>query len=332
MPTYPPLLRFSTYPAHALIVLSGANEGDAMGLGDAALPGDIYRMVRNSSPERLAIGDRADGGACVADGSAVGNPGEELTIVACNTLMGPTGDVVEVLLLTRKTDQGSVLHILPLSTLRPDTEYTLVGCETETAPERFADIASVSFLSGTQLTLADGRQCPVEHLSVGDMLLTRDHGPQPVRWIGVQTRRAVGEAAPVRITEGTLNTARDLRLSPQHRLFIWQRRDEVGAGRAELLVKADLLVNGTTVLREEGGHFDSYQIVFDGHEIIYAEGIAVESLLVTGQTNARLPADLHLAPSGDAAAQAAALEIDEGNAKGDVAERLSRASKGQQRD
>ena len=49
------------------------------------------------------------------------------------------------------------------------------------------------------------------------------------------------------------------------------------------------LVNGTTVIREEGGHIDSYQLVFDGNEIIFAEGIAVESLLVTADLRARLP-------------------------------------------
>lgn len=163
-------------------------------------------------------------------------------------------------------------------------------------------------------------------------LLTRDHGPQPIRWIGFQTRRAVGAAAPVRITEGTLNTSRDLRLSPQHRLFIWQRNDELGTGRAEVMVKAELLVNGTTVHREEGGHVDSFQIVFDGHEIIYAEGIAVESLLVTGQTRALLPQDLTLEGSTDAAAQAAALELEDREAGDDVVERLARASKGRPAD
>lgn len=196
-----------------------------------------------------------------------------------------------------------------------------------TAPGRFADIASVSFLAGTHLTLANGKQVRVEHLSVSDTLLTLDHSAQPIRWIGVQTRRATGAAAPMRLTEGTLNTSRDLRLSPQHRLFMWQRHEELGAGRAEVMVKAELLVNGDTVLREEGGHIDFYQIVFDGHEIIYAEGIAVESLLVTGQTQSRLPEGLTLATSPDAAASAAVLEVSDRQA--DMVGRLSRASKGE---
>ncbi|OAN75882.1 hypothetical protein A8B78_15440 [Jannaschia sp. EhC01] len=323
------MFRFQTYPSQALRVVSGANIGDGIGLEDDALPGDIYRLATGHQTKRLAISDAGEGGQpCVADGSDVGTAGDALAISACHMLMGPSGEVVEVLILTHRSGTGEHLHILPLSTLKEDTEYELVGTEVASAPERFADIASVSFLSGTHLTLASGKQIPVEHLNVGDVLLTRENGPQPVRWIGFQTRRAIGAAAPVRITEGTLNTSRDLRLSPQHRLFIWQRRDELGTGRAEVLVKAELLVNGDTVVREEGGHIDSYQIVFDGHEIIYAEGIAVESLLVTGQTRALLPQDLALTGSAGAAASAAAMELGD-DAGDDVVERLSRASKGE---
>lgn len=338
MPSHPALFRFKTYPASALRVTSGANRGDGIGLDDEAQPGDVYRLATGATLARLAISDAGeDGSPCVADGSEVGQPGETLAISACHMLMGPSGEVVEVLILTHHARPGSgsgeghgqTLHVLPLSLLKPDTEYELVGTEITSAPERFADVASVSFLQGTQLTMANGQQIPVEHLSVGDILLTRENGPQPVRWIGFQTRRAVGAAAPVRISEGTLNTSRDLRLSPQHRLFIWQRRDELGAGRAEILVKAEVLVNGDTVVREEGGHIDTYQIVFDSHEIIYAEGIAVESLLVTGQTRALLPEDLALSGSLNDAVSAAAIEL--GDDPGDnVVERLSRASKGRE--
>ena len=39
-------------------------------------------------------------------------------------------------------------------------------------------------------------------------------------------------------------------------------------------------MNGTTVTRDEGGFVDYVQLLFDKHEIIYAEGIAAESLFV----------------------------------------------------
>jgi hypothetical protein len=331
MPHLAPLFRFKTYPASAVRALTGANEGDAIGLGDAAIPGDTYRLSRDVTPRRLTICDGPTGGQVVARGSEVGEAGEALSIADCHSFMGETGEMVEVLVLRHDSEaDGMVLHLLPLSPLKPGTEYDLIGSSRATAPDWFADIASVSFFAGTHLTLAGGAQRPVEALQVGDLLLTRDHGPRPIRWIGHQTRRAVGAAAPIRISEGTLNTARDLRLSPQHRLFIWQRRDEMGTGRSEVLVKAELLINGTTVIREEGGHIDSYQLVFDGNEIIFAEGIAVESLLVTAELRARLPADLTLDPEATDPRASAGFEVDEaelGDAR-DAAARLTRASRG----
>jgi hypothetical protein len=326
MAKHPPLLRFPTYPASALHAVQGANAGDTIGIGDAALAGDIYRL-RARTPARLSISEMGDGGqSCVADGSHIGAPGDPLDILACHMLMGPSGEVAEILILSLTHAGADTLHILPLSDLKPEKDYELIGTETASAPDRFADIASVSFLAGTHLTLAGGKQVPVERLSVGDRLLTRDHGAQPIRWIGAQTRRAIGAAAPVRLREGTLNASRDLRLAPQHRLFIWQRRDALGTGRAEVMVKAELLVNGDNVLREQGGHIDSYQIVFDAHEIIFAEGIAVESLLVTGQMRSVLPKHLHLSASPQAAASAASLEVND--AQADMVGRLARASRG----
>jgi hypothetical protein len=130
---------------------------------------------------------------------------------------------------------------------------------------------------------------PVEKLSPGDAVLTRNDGVQKIRWIGQATHRAVGEFAPVRIAAGALNNHRDLVVSPEHRLFIHQRSDQIGAGRAELLIKARHLVNDRTVTVETGGFVDYYQILFDRHQIVFAEGIAAESLLVDARTAALLP-------------------------------------------
>ena len=55
------------------------------------------------------------------------------------------------------------------------------------------------------------------------------------------------------IKAGTLNNDNDLIISPDHRLFIYQRSDELGAGRAELLVKVRYLLNGDTVFTKTGG-------------------------------------------------------------------------------
>ena len=50
MPDFTPLYRFATYPAGALQAQSGANAGDPIGLGPAAIPGDTYRLAREAGP------------------------------------------------------------------------------------------------------------------------------------------------------------------------------------------------------------------------------------------------------------------------------------------
>ncbi|MDG4649292.1 Hint domain-containing protein [Roseibacterium sp. SDUM158017] len=330
MTQHPALFRFDTFPAAALRAVSGANEGDAIGTGDAAVPGDVYRLARGAAAARLAIADDPAAGPCVADGSRVGLPGTPIVIEGCAMFMGPDGRPVEVLLLDLGGREDAAARlVLPLARLREDADYELLACDADGGPDRLADVASVSFIAGTRLSMADGRQVPVEELKAGDTLLTRLHGPRAIRWIGRQTYRATGAAAPVRIAAGTLNAARDLRLSPQHRLFIWQREDATGAGRAEVLVRAGLLVNGTTVTREEGGHVDSYQLLFEGHEVVFAEGIAVEGMLVTGPALGRLPEGIDPAALREDQRGAAELEIDAERLGPDAAERLSRASRGE---
>ena len=63
-------------------------------------------------------------------------------------------------------------------------------------------------------------------------------------------------------------------------------------GRSELLVKVRHLLNGETITRLDGGFVEYYQLLFDRHQIIYAEGIAAETLLVDTRTRAALPPEI----------------------------------------
>jgi hypothetical protein len=79
--------------------------------------------------------------------------------------------------------------------------------------------ALVCFASGTLIKTPNG-QTLIEQLAPGDMVLTMDHGPQPIRWIGSSKRPAVGNMAPILIRKGALGNTRDLRVSPQHRMLL----------------------------------------------------------------------------------------------------------------
>ena len=170
--------------------------------------------------------------------------------------------------------------------------YTLVRAEQDSARRKLAQMACVSFTRGTRITMATGAQKPIEDLKPGDRVLTRDEGVQELRWIGQTTSRAVGRMAPVLIRAGVLNNAADLVVSPDHRLMVYQRHDELGAGSPELLVRARDLVNGCDVVVQDGGFVDYFQLLFDRHHIVYAEGIAAESLFLDSMTQPALPDEI----------------------------------------
>ncbi|MFW2587486.1 Hint domain-containing protein [Sagittula sp. SSi028] len=286
-----PSIRLSVYPAAALRVSNGANLGDALSWADDLVPDDIYRLSPAARPQDIAV---ASGSALpfrIARGSDLGEPGHEVHLDCCVTFMSGAGEITECLVLVETDADGGAagVYAMPLAEMLPKTDYVLVGISTETATQRYAQSVCTSFTAGTMITLSSGAQKPVEELTAGDRVLTRDDGPQPIRWIGHHTARATGNFAPIVIEAGTLNNARDLYVSPDHRLFIYQRRDEIGAGRSELLIRARHLINGTTVRPAPGGFVDYYQMLFDTHQIIYAEGIAAESMLVNSQTKAALP-------------------------------------------
>ncbi|MEI4472221.1 Hint domain-containing protein [Frigidibacter sp. MR17.24] len=137
--------------------------------------------------------------------------------------------------------------------------------------------AVICFTPGARILTAAGER-PVESLRIGDEVVTRDHGLRPIRWIGRRTVPAEGRLAPVRIRAGTLpGLRRDLVVSPQHRMLHRGWRAELHFGASEVLAAARHMVDNRHVSIEEGGLVTYIHILFDGHQVIYAEGAATES-------------------------------------------------------
>jgi hypothetical protein len=279
------------YDAGALKVTSGANLGDAIAEAALCEPGDVYRLVPAATARRLMLRPAGDDPAalCIAEGSEIGQPGEMIALLSALTLMAPDGDRVETLFVRHAATGAG--YALPLSPIAARTDYTLIACREDMSGIRITDIVCTSFAAGTMITLPGGAQRPIETLVPGDEVLTRDHGAQPVRWVGKATMRAIGGFAPVVIAAGTLGNLADLVVSPHHRIFIYQRGRRLG-GTAELLVQARYLVDGDRVARREGGFVDYCCLVFERHEIIYAEGIPAESLMVNEATISQLPSEM----------------------------------------
>ncbi len=132
------------------------------------------------------------------------------------------------------------------------------------------------FAAGTLIRTARGLR-PVETLAVGDRVWTRDHGMQPLRWVGARDVAGDGDFAPIRFAPGALGNRRALLVSPQHRMLVSGWRAELHFGEVEVLVAAKHLVNGDTIHRLPMPRVGYHHIMFDAHQVVAAEGALSES-------------------------------------------------------
>ena len=90
--------------------------------------------------------------------------------------------------------------------------------------------------------------------------------------------------APILIKAGALGNARDIKLSPQHRVLIGDNLAELLFGEGEVLVAAKDLVNDHSIRPKIGGTVEYVHILFDTHQIVFTEGLETESFLPGPQT------------------------------------------------
>ena len=136
--------------------------------------------------------------------------------------------------------------------------------------------AVVCFVRGTRILTAEGER-RIEELHPGDLVMTLDHGYQPIRWIGSSTVAGKGRFAPIVIEEGALGNTHRLAVSPQHRMLLSGWQAELLFDEAEVLVAAKMLINDRTIRQEERAEVEYFHMLFDAHEIVLAEGAPSES-------------------------------------------------------
>lgn len=140
------------------------------------------------------------------------------------------------------------------------------------------------FTPGTVI-LTPGGERPVETLSVGDKVITRDHGVQTVRWTG---QRALDWAylngnahlRPVFLRQACFGKGlpeRDMMISPNHRLVVAASQTALFEARDELLVAAKHVVNAKDIRQVDVLGVTYVHVMFDRHEIVMANGVWVES-------------------------------------------------------
>lgn len=204
-----------------------------------------------------------------------------IPVVAGQTVTLPSGDSVRLngdgtLTITTDADVDKFNFTYGVKAANGQTDIGIVNVDTVPC-----------FVAGTPIRTTRG-DVTVESLSPGDLVLTHDHGPQPVRWIGRKIVPARDRFAPVRIAAGTFGPHGTLMLSPQHRVMIRMERAELLFGDSEVLVAAKDLVDGQNVKVVAGGWVEYVHILFDRHELVLSKGLTTESFLPGPQATAGL--------------------------------------------
>ncbi|MGQ0610209.1 MAG: Hint domain-containing protein [Paracoccaceae bacterium] len=163
---------------------------------------------------------------------------------------------------------------------KPIQSVTLTTVSTSTNSGLQANRQTTDFLAcfaaGTRVLTPTGERA-VETLRTGDLVVTLDHGAQPIRWIGRTETLGRGNHTPIRIAAGALGNLAELRVSPQHRMLITGGSAELQFGEPEVLVAARHLVGQPGISEAPCGPVSYVHILLDRHELVLAEGAWAES-------------------------------------------------------
>ena len=259
--------------AHA-VVITGVQAGGALPTG---APGDLFfdaglsNAVINNTGDNLIVYDPGADQYIQAtfNGDAQDNPPTDYAGFSATATRVGLGE-----------DFGSDIDGFSLQR-SPDGSDSFVNDQSPTP-----GTTNVCFTGGTMMQTPDGPRL-IDRLRPGDLLLTRDHGAQPIVWIWARhwaqaELRANPALRAVRIRKGALGAGlprRTLHVSRQHRMLVASEvaRRIFGAGEVLVAAKDLTRLRGVELVVPEGG-ITFYHILMQHHEILFAEAAPAESL------------------------------------------------------
>lgn len=154
-------------------------------------------------------------------------------------------------------------------------------------PRTFENFDAMPCFARGTLIETDRGVVVIEDLTEGDLVLTRDNGSQPIRWIGSKSLSPASlinaeKLRPIRIRRHALGNnipSSDLLVSPQHRVLVRSKIAQKMFGTDEVLVAAKQLcqVDGID-LADDITEVEYFHILFDRHEVVISNGAETESL------------------------------------------------------
>ncbi len=186
--------------------------------------------------------------------------------------------------LTEVTIGGVVSSVF---TFPNGEKVTLIGVSKDKVDSKYEMnlIGIPCFAAGTLIETATGPRA-IETLAEGDLVVTRDNGLQPIRWIGrrhldAATLDASPNLRPIRIRAGALGAGRpatDLLVSPQHRILVRSAIAQRMFGAPEVLVAAKQLCQLDGIDIADAAEVTYLHMLFDRHEVVLSNGAETESL------------------------------------------------------
>lgn len=251
-------------------VLSGGADSDTLtgGDGNDSLTGgagdDTFVLVQGGDVDTVTDFDMTLSAGRTADQLDVsdlrtpsGDPIAWRDVVVSDTVGDGSGDAV----LTFPSGESVVLQGVSPAAIDSKQEMAAVGIP--------------CFTPGTLIETVSG-PVPVDALRPGDLVRTMDHGYRPIRWVGCRQLDADDLMAhpnlrPVIIRKGALGNRRRICVSPQHAFLLngrLIRAKHLASGFGGKVARIDHKAQAVTYVH----------ILFDRHEIVFAEGAATESL------------------------------------------------------
>ena len=158
-----------------------------------------------------------------------------------------------------------------------DGGLVFTGGEASTRFFNLENTSVVCFVSGTRI-LTDRGERVIDTLRVGDRIVTRDNGAQILRWIGLHSFNRDDlvqnpSLRPIRLSPDLVGGKSGLAVSPQHGILLSVNGEERLVRATHL---ADLRGGAARVM--QGCRKVTYlHLMFDQHQIVFANGAAAES-------------------------------------------------------
>ena len=164
--------------------------------------------------------------------------------------------------------------------MKPNTVGRADGVSRLTQPVQ-GPKPKAGFVAGTILYTRDG-EMPVEFLSPGDAIITRDAGIVRLERIG--HRRLISRA--ISFAAGSLGHTRpdqDIILPAAQLVLIRDWRAQAMFGTNQALVRADALVDGEFIRDLGVQKMHLHQLQFDAPHVIYAGGLELSCMSTEAQ-------------------------------------------------